>query len=331
MHQRHGSMHAPARGPAMGIAERADGAARHRPHHRSGLSTEQQQILELQRQAGNAAVTHALNASKTAGHVTAIDRMELDREGMAPEKGVQQIREKTANKLTLALTQRGILNEPPLFRAEAPKPDKGGYTTQASKVGSIPEPEIHEFWPKEGLHKMADGSFLDVSQDWERDLQKGEDQHRDDALLAWNITWKAVQTAINRFAAKPGPAEATPDDAVKALWKRYVTSLDEELRPKGEMPTDAAQRDVLSLRPKTYFAHAWETTVVRDTRDYHTAVPGALPASGGHPAPKDAMVLGVVAGGKFDVKGPEPKALSDQLREKWRGEPGRVITGSGLK
>jgi hypothetical protein len=315
----------------MGIAERADGAARHRPHHRSGLSTEQQQILELQRQAGNAAVTHALNASKTAGHVTTIDRMEINREGMAPEKGVQQIREKTANKLTLALTQRGILNEPPLFRAETPKQDKGGYTTQAHKVGSIPEPEIHEFWPKEGLHKMADGSLLDVSQDWEQDLQKGEDQHRDDALLAWKITWKAVQTAINKFAAKPGPAEATPDDAVKALWKRYVTSLDEELRPKGEMPTDAAQRDVLSLRPKTYFAHAWETTVVRDTRDYHTAVPGALPTSGGHPAPKDAMVLGVVAGGKFDVKGPEPEVLSNQLREKWRSEPGRVITGSGLK
>jgi hypothetical protein len=331
MRQRHGSMHAPARGPAMGIAERADGTARHRPHHRSDLSTEQQQILELQRQAGNAAVTEALNASRTAGHVTSVDRMELDREGMAPEKGVQQIREKTANKLTLALTQRGILNEPPLFRAEAPKQDKGGYTTQARKVGSIPEPEIHEFWPKEGLHKMADGSLLDVSQKWEEDLQKGEDQHRDDALLAWNITWKAVQTAINRFAEKPGLPEATPEDAIKALWKRYVTSLDKELRPEGEMPTDAAQRDVLSLRPKTYFAHAWETTVVRDTRDYHTAVPGALPAGGGHSAPKDAMVLGVVAGGKFDVKGPEPKVLSDQLREKWRSEPGRVITGSGLK
>jgi hypothetical protein len=331
MHQRLGSMHAPAWRPAIGIAERADGAARHRPHHRSGLSTEQQQILELQRQAGNAAVTRALNAGKTAGQVTSIDRMVLNREGMAPEKGVQQIRDKTTNKLTLALTQRSIVDAPPLFKAETPKQDKGGYTTQARKVGSIPEPEIHEFWPKEGLHKMADGSLLDVSQKWEEDLQKGEDQHRDDALLAWNITWKAVQTAINKFAAKPGPPAATADDAVRALWKRYVASLDEELRPKGAMPTEAAQLDVLGVRPGTFFAHAWETTVVRDTRDYHTAAPGALPKEGGHPAPKDAIVLGVVGGNKFDVKDPEPKVLSDQLREKWRSEPGRVITGSLLK
>jgi len=307
----------------------ADEGRRHHPH-RHGLSGEQEQVLELQRLAGNRAVTNMLASGRGGGRVTTVDRVDLQRDAMDPEKGVGQIREKTANKMTLALTQRGIGPYPPLFQAETPKQDKGGYTTQARKVGSIPEPEIHEYWPKEGLHKLADGSLLDVTPDWEQKLQKGEDQHRDDALLAWKITWKAVQTQINKFAAAPGPPEATPDAAVKALWKRYVASLDEELRPRGAMPTEAAQRDVLDVRPGTYFAHTWETTVVRDTRGYHTASQGALEKDAAHPAPKDANVMGVVKGRDFDEKAPSSENLIEQLRQRWRSEPGRTITGSNL-
>ena len=308
----------------------ADDGRRHHPRAHRGLSGEQEQVLELQRLAGNQAVANMLNSGRGSGRVTSVDAVELTREGMDPDKGLGQIRDKTENKMTLALTQRGIGPYPPLFRAETPKQDKGGYITQAKKVGSIPEPEIHEYWPKEGLHKLADGGMLDVSHDWERELEKGEDQHRDDAMLAWKLTWKAVQDKINKFAAEPGPPEATPEAATKALWKRYVASLDPELRPKGDMPTDAAQHDVLDVRPGTYFAHAWETTIVRDTRGYHTAEQGTLDPKDAHPAPKDVSPLGVVAGRDFDVKGPTSEDLHEQLKQKWRGEPGRIVTGSML-
>src|SRR5687767_1030400 len=93
---------------------------RHRPHGR-GLSPEQESLLELQSLAGNAAVTRALTDGRASGRVTTVDTMDLVREGMSPEKGVEQIREKTTNKMTIALTQRGIGPYPPIMRAQSPE------------------------------------------------------------------------------------------------------------------------------------------------------------------------------------------------------------------
>jgi len=313
-------------GPAI-----ADGAPRHRPRAHRGLAPDQEAVLDLQGLAGNAAVTDALRSGRSGNLVTSIDRVEIGRDAMAPAKGVEDIRKKTSNKNTLALTQRAIEDSPPMFEAETPTKGKDGFTAKARSVGSIPEPQLHEYWPKPGLHQLPGGGLLDITEKWSSDLEKGEDQHRDDAMLAWKQTWKVVQAKINAQAQKEGPPEPTAEAATRALWKRYVTSFEDEfLRPKGSMPTIEAQRAVLAVKPGTYFAHCWETTFVRDSRLYHHTQTGAAPQEGGHPAPKGADVSGVAAGSKFQVEGPSSEAFLDELRLKWAAEPGRTITDSPL-
>lgn len=306
----------------------ANGGPRHRSRAHRGLAPDQEAVLDLQRLAGNEAVAEALRGGRSGDMVTTVDAVELKRDGMDPDLGIQKIREQTENKMTLALTQRSILDAPPLFRAETPEQTKGGYTTKARKVGSIPEPMIHEWWPKAGLHKLPDGSLLDITATWEKKLEEGEDEHRDDATLAWRLTWKKVQDTINQFAEKPAAPEATPEAATKSLWKRYVAALDPELQPGGDQPSDARQKDVLAVRPGTFFAHTWETTVARDTRMNHETRMGAAPKDG-HPAPKGTMVSGVEPHPEFKVRGPTSADLIADVRKKWK--PGRVITGSKMK
>ena len=329
MSQRIGSMWAPQHRGVPARADRtADEPMRHRPRSRHGLSAEQESVLDLQRLAGNAAVTRALAAGRASGLVTSVDAIELKREGMSPKLGVQQIREHTKNKMTLALTQRGIENTPPIMRPEPAEKTKDGFTTRTHKVSSIPEPMIHEWWPKEGLHTLGDGSYLDVTHDWEDKLAEGEDEHRDVAKLAWELTWKTVQDTINKFAEKPGPSEPTPEAAQKALWKRYVAALPKDLQPAGDVPSDAKQREILEVRPGTFMAWMWEITVARDQRMYHETRTGAAPESS-KPAPKGAMVSGIAKHPQFQVKGPTSEAFIEELRKKYT--PGKIIQGSNLK
>jgi hypothetical protein len=329
MRQRVGSMWAPrqARVPLQGDRA-ADGVAVHRPRAHRGLSDEQESILELQRLAGNAAVARALAYGRAAGRVTSVDAIEITREGMPPEKGVERIREHTKNKATLALTQRGIENLPPLMRAEPAEKTKGGYTTRTRKVGSIPEPQIHEWWPTAGRHILSKGSYLDVEPDWEHKLEQGEDEHRDDAKLAWQVTWKKVQDTINKFAEKPGPPEATPEAAQKALWRRYVAELPKDLQPGGDVPSDQKQREILEVRPGTFMAWMWEITVARDQRMNHETVTGAAPASS-KPAPKGSMVSGISPHPQFLVPGKSSEDFIEEIRKKYT--PGKIIQGSKLK
>lgn len=329
MGQRVGSMWAPRHGAVPRQGDRlVDDAPRRHPRARHAMSAEQESILELQRLAGNTAVSRALAEGRGSGRVTSVDAIEITRDGMSPELGVQQIREHTKNKLTLALTQRGIENSPPIMRAETPEKGKSGYTTRTRKVSTIPEPMIHEWWPKQGRHVLSEGSYLEVEPDWEHKLEEGEDRHRDDAKLGWELTWKTVQDAINRLAEKPGPPEPTPEAAEKALWKRYVASLPKDLQPEGDRPSDARQRDVLEVRPGTFMAWMWETTVARDQRMNHDTLTGPAPA-GAKPAPKGAFVSGIRAHPSFLVPGPTPQELYDDLRKKYT--PGKKIQGSQLK
>ncbi|MBI2781551.1 MAG: hypothetical protein HYX55_07130 [Chloroflexi bacterium] len=307
----------------------AGGAPRHHPRSRHGLSAEQESVLELQRLAGNSAVTRALEAGRSSGRVTSVDAVEITRQGMAPEMGLQQLREHATNKQSLALTRRSILDEPPMMRPEPADKVKDGYRTKAQKVRSIPEPEIEEWWPKEGFHKLLDGSYLEVDHDWEERLEKGEDEHRDDARLAWEKTWKKVQETINQFADKPGPPEATPEAAKKALWKRYVKALPKDLQPEGDTPSDSKQRDVLSVRPGTFMGWMWEITVVRDTRNYHETTTVARSLSSTKTPPRDASVVGIGKHKDFQIKGPESEALIEEVRKNYT--PGRSIIGSKLK
>lgn len=299
---------------------------RHRPRGR-GLTAEQESILELQSLAGNAAVARALADGMGSGRITTVDTIELTREGMPPENGVLQIREKTSNKLTLALTQRGIRDEPPIMRVRQPEKVAGGYVARTHKVGSIEEPIVHEWWPKQGRHKLSEGNYLDVDPDWEDKLAEGEDEHGRDAKLAWELTWKTVQDTINAFADGAGPPEATPDAATKALWRRYVKALPKELQPVGDMPNDAKQRDVLAVRPGTFFAWMWEITVARDGRMYHETK--TVPARNPKRAPKGAVVSEIKGYPQFQVPGPRSADFLDEIRAKWA--PGKIIQGSKLR
>lgn len=303
-----------------------DAGSRHRP--RSGrLAPDQEAVIELQRLAGNAAVARALAEGGASGRVTSVDAMELTREGMEPADGITKIREQTTNKLTLALTQRGIRDEPPIMRAQPPEKVKGGYAAKAHKIGSIEEPMIHEWWPKKGRHKLTEASYLDIDQDWEDDLREGEDEHGRDARVAWELTWKKVQDTVNSFAEKPGPPAETPEAATKALWQRYVAALPRELRPAGDVPNDAKQRDILAVRPGTFFAWMWETTVARDTRMNHSTK--TVPAMSPKNPPKGATVSTIAPLPDFKVPGKTSEDFIAEIRAKWA--PGKSIQGSRLK
>jgi len=313
---------------AVRVGPARDGRENHRVRRRHGLDGEQDALLELQRLAGNAAVAAALAEGRRAGFASSVDAIEITREAMAPELGIQQIREHTGNKMTLALTQRAIEDSPPIMRPASPEKTKAGYTARARRVDSIPEPMIHEWWPKDGVHKLSEDSYLDVSPDWEHKLERGEDQHRDDAVLAWKLTWKSVQDTINRFAERPGPAEPTPEAAQRSLWKRYVAALPADLRPEGDVPSESKQRDVLAIRPGNIMAWMWEITVARDTRMYHETTTGAPPPTK-RPAPKGAMVSGIKAHPEFKVDGPSSEEFIAEIRKKFA--PGKVIQGSRLR
>jgi hypothetical protein len=328
MRQRVGSVWAHQRGETSNRADRVtDGAPRHRPRTRHGLSTEQESVLELQRLAGNMAVANALTGGRSAEGVTSIDRMELTREAVNPENGIKSIRERTENKSTIALTRRTIIDEPPIMRPEPATKGPGGFTTRTQKIGAIPEPKIEEWWPKEGRYKTANDAYLDVSHDWEKKLEKGEDEHRDDAKLAWELTWKKVKDTINSFAEKPGPPEATPDAAKDALWRRYVAALPKDLQPEGRTPSDAKQRDVLAVEPGSFFAWMWELTIARDGRMYHET--HAAPAKDPKNPPKDAIVEEIAPASQFLVPGPLSPAFIEEIRVKYA--PRKVIQGSKLK
>ena len=327
MRQRHGSMHAPAWAPALQVAERADGAARHRPRRHGGLSPEQEQILQLQRLAGNDAVSRALAEGRSQGLVTSVDAIELTRQSMDPEGGIKGIREQTSNKAAIALTQRGIRDEPPILRPDPARKTDKGWKATAKKVDNVPEPMLKEWWPTKGLHKIAEANYLYVEDDWAKKLEKGEDEHVNDAKLAWELTWKKVQTTINALAKEPEQGEADELSATKALWQRYRNALPKDLQPEGDMPSDAKQRDVLAVRPGTFFAWMWEITVARDGRMYHETK--SVPTKAERNAPKDSIVQDIEGYPTFEVDKQKSDAFIEEIRKKYT--PGKIIQGSKLQ
>jgi hypothetical protein len=298
---------------------------RHRPHGHRGRRTDrgdEGSILDLQRLVGNAAVTAAITRLRAGGNrKVTVHPVQLDRKPMPPAKGIQQIRDKGGGS-QLGLTIRAIEDAPPLFRAEPPTQGKGGWTTKAYSVHKPPEPILEEYWPLEGKHKIANGTFISVSPKWEKDLEIGEDEHVADAQLAVELTWQKVADTINVLSKQPGPPEASADAATEALWKRYQKALPDDLRPQGAKPSIPAQKDVLAVEPGTFFAWMWEATVVRDTRGNH--FPKLTPKS---VAGND--VVNEIEKGGSEIPGKSSPELLKELRAKYT--PGRVITGSKLK
>jgi hypothetical protein len=300
------------------------GERRHRSHRRrGGLRGDEAAILDLQRLAGNAAVTAALTRLRGGGNrVATVDHATVDLKPAAPPGGLRSIRDRVGGRGVLGLTIRAIEDSPPLFRAETPTQAKGGWTTKARPVGKPPEPMLEELWPTQGRHKIADGTYLEVEPTWEDKLKLGEDEHASDAQLAVELTWKKVAATINALAKQPGPPAPSADAAVEALWKRYVKALpDEHLRPEGAKPSDAAQKDVLAVRGGTYFGWVWESTVVRDTRGYHEPRPKPKVTKG-------PDVVNVIDAAGSKIPGPSSADLLAELRAKYT--PGRKIIGSKL-
>jgi hypothetical protein len=305
----------------------ADEGRRHRPHGHRGLAPDQESVLGLQRLAGNAAVSRALAEGRSGDRVTSVDAMTLTREGMAPDKGISQIRGHAGGASVLAYTKREIEDRPPIMLPEPAAKVEGGYAAKAQKVGSVPEPVVNEWWPKQGRHKVAENQFVQVEDTWEKKLEQGEDEHGDDAKLSWELTWKVVQDTINRFAAAPGPVATTPEDAEKALWKRYVAALPSDLRPTGDKPSPARQLEVLAVKPGTFFAWMWEATVSRDSRNYHSTK--TVPSMKATDVPKGAAVNEIDGYQEFLVPGPTPKEHLKEMRAKYT--PGKVNVASKMK
>jgi hypothetical protein len=313
-------------GPVMRTRREAPSPAPARPHHphrrRGGrLPGDQESILDLQRLFGNAAVASALSRVRGGGNrVASVHRLQLDRKAMAPQGGLKSIRDKVKGRGVLGLTIRGIEDAPPFFRADTPAKGKDGWTTKAQSVRKPPEPILEEYWPTQGLHKIAERTFIDVTQDWEGKLEKGEDEHADDARLAVELTWKKVAEAINALAKQPGKPEASAEAATAALWKRYVASLPKDLRP-ADASIDA-QKDVLAVRKGTFFGWMWESTVVRDTRGYHEPRPKPKNVAG-----KD--IINEITPADSKIPGPSSTdLLENDLRKKY--VPGKTIIGSNL-
>lgn len=312
------------------MTERADverssapAATRRHPHRRRpGLPADQEAVLDLQRRVGNAAVTAVLTRLRGGGNrIVSAHRVKLDLKPAAPKGGLQSIRDKMGGRGVLGLTLRGIEDSPPLFRAEAPTQGKGGWTTKTRPVDKPPEPELEEYWPTKGRHRVADGTYIEVDDTWERKLKQGEDEHSRDAQLAVELTWKKVAAVINGLAKEPGPPQPSAEAATQALWTRYLKALPADLRPDSAKPSDAAQRDVLAVRGGTFFGWMWESTVVRDTRGYHE------PRTRGKSVPgKDVVNEIVPADSK--IPGPTSEDLLAELRKKYT--PGRKIIGSKL-
>jgi hypothetical protein len=303
-----------------------DGAPRHRPRPR-GLSAEQEAVLEIQRLAGNRAVNQALTAARSAGKAASIDAISLKKDGRPPAKGIAEIRAIAEGQSVLAYTVRSIDPLPPIMLPDAAEKVEGGYACRAQKVDTIGEPDVKEWWPKQGRHKIASNHFIEVSPDWERTLEKGEDEHGADARLAWELTWKLVKDRINRFAVKPGPVAPTPEAAERALWKQYVAGLPRDLQPEGDTVNPSKQLDVLGVKAGTFFTWMWEATVSRDGRHYHEAK--TEPSKTATNVPKNVNVEDIVADPKFQVPGPEPKAFLKEMRGEYT--KGRANVGSKIK
>ena len=295
---------------------------RHPTGRRRGLASDQESILDLQGLAGNGAVAAALGRVRSGGNVVAsAHAVSADLHAAAPEDGIQSIRAKAGGRGLLGLTIRGIEDSPPLFRAEPPVKSGDGYTAKARPVRQPPEPILEEYWPTKGRHKVADGTFIEVSDEWERKLRLGEDEHASDANLAVELTWKKVAAVINQLARQPGPVESSADAATNALWKRYLQALPADLRPDTATPSESAQRDVLAVRGGTFFGWMWESTVVRDTRGYHE------PRTKGKATAGDVVVNEIVPADS-KLPGPTSEELLTELRKKYT--PGRKIIGSKL-
>ena len=305
--------------PAGARPTRAE-APRHLRGGRRGVAAlDTESILELQRLAGNAAVAKSLVGSKRDGRIVmGVDTIKIEQHPSPPEKGLKTIRDLKDGAGILGYTVRSIADWAPTLRPESPARDEKGWTTRARPINFVPEPEFKEWWPTEGLHKIAERTYIDVEGDWEKKLKGGEDEHVSDATHAWEISWKKAAELINALSKKPGPPQPTAEAATKELWNRYRNALPEDMRPQGDQPTDAAQRAIFSPDHGTLFRWLFETTVVRDTRGYHE--PKTKPQGVG----KDTV--STIEPAKSQLPGPLSPALIKEVRVKWK--PGKDIIGS---
>jgi len=308
-----------AKGGSSNAARLPRSASRRHGHgRRRYLGTwDNESILELQRLAGNAAVAKSLVGSRRNGRVVAgVDMIKVKEAPSAPPDGLKSIRALKKGAGIMGYTVREISDNPPILKPESPTKSGEGWTTRARPVNYFGEPKFDEYWPTKGRHKIADSNYLDIDDRWEKKLHVGEDEHVSDSTLAWEQTWKLVAGIINKLAEEPGPPQASEDAARKNLFDRYRKALPEpDLNPEGDQPDEDAQRKVLAPDNGTLFWWMFQTTVVRDTRDYHK--PGTDATFEGNDT------IAHLADGGSQIPGPKSPELLKEVRKKFK--PGEKI------
>jgi hypothetical protein len=236
-------------------------------------------ILDLQRLAGNRAVSASIASARSAhadgraggsgGRAVVVGRIKLDAKPKGPPGGLKAIREMKGGRGILCNTIASIDPSPPLMRPETPQKTEAGWTCR-SRTTRVPQPYFDEYWPTAGRHTLAPHIYLDVTDEWEGKLKQGEDEHVADSTLGWEVTWGRVAKAVDALAKKPGKPQPTEEAARLDLWQRFARCLPADLRPAGASPTEEAQLARWGFEPKTtLFRVLFGATEARDLRNWH--------------------------------------------------------------
>jgi hypothetical protein len=196
-----------------------------------------------------------------------------------PPQGVREIR-RIGGGGQLGHCRTFMPASPPLFRLGSPEATTGGFAVRPART-QAPEFEFHVRYPTAGRHllyesRTAEGAeaniWLDVSQDWSGRILQGEEEHVADQSIARSDTWERVADATNRLADGPPIIGASPDEARRAAWSRFVEALPPLLRPAGRDASEDAQLAKWGPEvPTSVFRQlVGESKRARDDSQWHT-------------------------------------------------------------
>jgi hypothetical protein len=255
-------------------------------------------LADIGAAAGNGAVVELVTRARTD--------FPLD-----PPQGVREIR-RIGGGGQLGHCRTFMPADPPLFRLGNPETVEGGVGIRPRRTRA-PEFDFHVRYPMPGRHllyesRTAEGAeaniWLDVSSDWSNRLKGGEEDHVEDQSIARNDTWGRVVEAANRLADGPPIVAASPDEARRAAWARFVRSLPPLLRPDGAEPTEEAQLAKWGpeVRTSVFRQLVGESKLARDDSQWHTPSADLDHMDG-------AAEIRVVGDGSSRIPGPRPTEL----------------------
>ena len=182
----------------------------------------------------------------------------------APPLGMQNIRRRLSSPSPtstalggLTLIKNAVAFTAPVFDTTTSSQRVGiGHVDHFATVNSTTSQDAtHEsYYAAAGIHQKPGGTsheFWEISDSLAAQIRQGEQEHLDDALLAYELTYKCVENAINalvgqRFGPASTPAAAT-QMALDALGRRLPTQL--------------------GIDPRTWFAALDRLLLLTNSRD----------------------------------------------------------------